>query len=325
VIDLGIGLGDAGTIALHAVIVVVSFLVLALVAGQTEHKLMAHMQGRLGPMYAGGFHGWAQLVADALKFMQKEEVVPAAVDTAVFRLAPAVAMIPYMIAMSVIPLSPTVVAANLDSGLFFVLAISAVGVLGTLMAGWASANKYALLGAMRSAAQLLAYELPVVLAAASVAMAAGSISLIGIATAWKPWWLLAQAPGMVAFFIGGMAEIQRPPFDMPVADSEIVVGPYTEYSGMRFALFLFAEYAGMVILAGMTAVLYFGGWQGPGPDVLGPFWTLAKVGALIMVIIWFRVSWPRMKEDQLQRLAWGILVPLALAQLGITSVLLLFR
>jgi len=325
VIDLGIGLGDAGVIALHAVIVVVSFLVLALVAGQTEHKLMAHMQGRLGPMYAGGFHGWAQLVADAVKFAQKEAVLPAAADAPVFQLAPAVAMIPYMLAMAAIPLSPTIVGADLDSGLLFVLAVSAVGVLGTLMAGWASANKYALLGAMRSAAQLLAYELPIVLAAASVAMAAGTLSLTGIARAWEPWWLVAQAPGLVAFFIGGLAEIQRPPFDMPVADSELVVGPYTEYSGMRFALFLFAEYAGMVVLGGMVVVLYLGGWQGPGPAALAPFWTLAKVGAMVMVIIWMRVSWPRMREDQLQRLAWGVLVPLALAQLGITSVLLLFR
>jgi len=325
VIDLGIGLGDAGVIALHAVIVVVSFLVLALVAGQTEHKLMAHMQGRLGPMYAGGFHGWAQLVADAVKFAQKEAVLPAAADAPVFQLAPAVAMIPYMLAMAAIPLSPTIVGADLDSGLLFVLAVSAVGVLGTLMAGWASANKYALLGAMRSAAQLLAYELPIVLAAASVAMAAGTLSLTGIARAWEPWWLVAQAPGLVAFFIGGLAEIQRPPFDMPVADSELVVGPYTEYSGMRFALFLFAEYAGMVVLGGMVVVLYLGGWQGPGPAALVPFWTLAKVGAMVMVIIWMRVSWPRMREDQLQRLAWGVLVPLALAQLGITSVLLLFR
>lgn len=320
-IDLGLSPGDAGAIVLRAVIVVVAFLVLALVAGQTEHKLMAHMQGRLGPMYAGGYHGWAQLVADAVKFMQKEAVVPAAADPPVFRMAPAVAMIPYMIAMAAIPLSPTIVAADLDSGLLLVLAVSAVGVLGTLMAGWSSANKYALLGSMRSAAQLLAYELPIVLAAASVAMAAGTLSLTGIVEAWQPWWLVAQLPGMVAFFIGGMAEIQRPPFDMPVADSEIVVGPYTEYTGMRFALFLFAEYAGMVLLAGLTVTLYLGGWHGFGPEAIAPVWTLLKVGVLVGVIIWFRVSWPRMREDQLQRLAWGGLVPLALAQLGITSVL----
>lgn len=322
-IDLGIGAGEAGTIVLHAVVVVVAFLVFALVAGQTEHKVMAHMQGRLGPMYAGGFHGWAQLVADAVKFMQKEEILPAAADRAVFRLAPAVSMIPYMVVMAVIPLSPSIVAADLDSGLLLALAVSAIGVLGTLMAGWSSANKYALLGAMRSAAQLLAYELPIVLAAASVAMAAGTLSLVGIAQAWHPWWLLAQAPGLLAFFIGGMAEIQRPPFDMPIADSEIVAGPYTEYSGMKFALFLFAEYAGMVVLAALTVVLFLGGWRGPGPSSLAPFWTLAKTGLIVIVIVWMRVSWPRMREDQLQRLAWGFLVPLSLAQLGVTSTILL--
>jgi len=319
VIDFGLSLGDAGTIALHAVIVMVAFLTLALVAGQTEHKVMAHMQGRLGPMYAGGYHGWAQLVADAVKFMQKEKVVPLAADRVVFSIAPGVAMIPYMVVMAVIPLSPTVVAADLDSALLLALAVSAVGVLGTLMGGWSSANKYALLGAMRAAAQLLAYELPIVLSAASVAMAAGTLSLIGIVQAWQPWWLLAQAPGLFVFFIGGLAEIQRPPFDMPIADSEIVVGPYTEYSGMRFALFLFAEYAGMVVLAAMTVVLFLGGWHGPGPASFAPIWTLAKVGVLVLVIIWVRVSWPRMREDQLQRLAWGVLVPLAMAQLAITA------
>ncbi|HEY6798741.1 MAG TPA: NADH-quinone oxidoreductase subunit NuoH [Kineosporiaceae bacterium] len=322
-IDLGLGIGDVGQIALRAVVVVLAFATLALVAGQTEHKVMAHMQGRLGPMYAGGFHGWAQLVADAVKFAQKEAVVPAAADRTVFGVAPAVAMIPYMVVMAVIPLSPSVVAADLDSGLLFALAASAVGVLGTLMAGWASANKYALLGAMRSAAQLLAYELPIVLAAASAAMLAGTLSLTGIARAWHPWWLLAEAPAAFVFFIGGMAEIQRPPFDMPIADSELVVGPYTEYSGMRFALFLFAEYAGMVVVAALTTVLFLGGWRGPGPSALGPLWSLAKIGVLVFLIIWLRVAWPRMREDQLQRLAWGLLVPVALAQLAITSAIVL--
>ena len=321
--DLGIGVDDTVQILVRVVLVLMSFLVLALVAGQTEHKVMAHMQGRLGPMYAGGFHGWAQLLADAVKFAQKEKVVPAAADRAVFGIAPAVAMIPYMVVMAVIPLSPTMVAANLDSGLLLVLAVSAVSVLGTLMAGWASANKYALLGAMRSAAQLLSYELPVVLAAASVAMAAGTLSLVGIVQQWHWWWLLAQAPAGFVFFIGGMAEIQRPPFDMPVADSEIVVGPYTEYSGMRFALFLFAEYAGMVVLSGLTTVLFLGGWRGWGPSSLAPLWTLGKTGCLVLLIIWLRVSWPRMRSDQLQRLAWGVLVPVSLAQLALTSAIVL--
>jgi NADH-quinone oxidoreductase subunit H len=305
--------------------VVIAFLTLPLLVGQTEHKVMAHMQGRLGPMYAGGFHGWAQLVADGVKFAQKEDVVPAAADRSVFRLAPAVALVPYLVALVAIPLSPSVVAADLDSGLLFVLAASAVGVLGTLMAGWSSGNKYALLGAMRSAAQLLAYEVPLVLSAASVAMAAGTLSLIGIAQEWEPWWLLWQGPAALVFMLAGLAELQRPPFDMPIADSELVAGPYTEYTGLRFALFLLAEYAGIVLLSALTAVLFLGGWRGPFDDVLGPVWTLVKTGLVALVVIWLRVSWPRVREDQLQRFAWLALVPVALAQLVLTSVVVVTR
>jgi NADH-quinone oxidoreductase subunit H len=320
-IDLGIDLSTAVTVVIHAVAVIAAFLVLPLLVGQTEHKVMAHMQGRLGPMYAGGFHGWAQLIADAAKFVQKEATVPAAADRTVFRLAPAVALIPYMIVIVAIPLTPTIVGADLDAGLLFVLAVSAVGVLGTLMAGWSSANKYALMGALRSAAQLLSYELPIVLGASSVAMAAGTLSLVGIGEAWKPLWLITQAPAGFVFVIGGLAEIQRSPFDIPIADTELVVGPYTEYGGLRFALFLLAEYAGVVVLAGLTSVLFLGGWHGPGPDALGALWSLAKIGLVAVVVIWMRVSWPRFREDQLQRLAWGLLVPIALAQLALTSVL----
>jgi NADH-quinone oxidoreductase subunit H len=318
--DWGIDAAMLLEVVIRAVAVVLAFLVLPLVVGQTEHKVMAHMQGRLGPMYAGGFHGWAQLVADGVKFVQKEEVVPAAADRSVFRIAPAVALVPYLVAMAAIPLSPTWVAADLDTGLLFVLAASAVGVLGNLMAGWASANKYALLGAMRSAAQLLAYELPVVLAACSVAMAAGTLSLTGIAQAWQPWWLIWQLPGAFVFVTAGLAELNRTPFDMPLADSELVVGPYTEYSGLRFALFLLAEYAGIVVLAGLTTVLYLGGWAGPGAGALGPLWALLKIGAVAVLVIWVRVAWPRLREDQLQRLAWAVLVPVSLAQLALTAV-----
>src|SRR5450631_4644294 len=267
---LGAPLNPVLDVVLRSVSVLVAFLVLPLAVGQTEHKVMAHTQGRLGPMYAGGFHGWAQLVADGVKFAQKEEIIPAAADRRVFRIAPAVALVPYLVAMSAIPLSPTWIAADLDTGLMFVLAVSAVGVLGTLMAGWASANKYALLGAMRSAAQLLSYELPIVLAASSVAMAAGTLSLVGIAQAWQPIWLATQAPAGFVFLVAGLAELHRSPFDMPVADSELVVGPYTEYSGLRFALFLLAEYAGIVVLAGLTTVLFLGGWRGPASGLLGP-------------------------------------------------------
>jgi NADH-quinone oxidoreductase subunit H len=303
---------------LRVVIVMVGFLVLPLLVGQLEHKSMAHMQARLGPMYAGGFHGWAQLVADAVKFVQKEEVVPAAADRGVYRLAPAVALLPYFIAMVAIPICPTLVGQPLDIGLFFVLAVMGVAVLGTLMGGWASANKFSLLGGVRQAAQLMAYELPFVLAAASVAMAAGTLSLVGIVEAWEPWWLLWQLPGAVVFFVAGLAEVSRSPFDMPIADSEIIFGPLTEYTGLRFALFLLAEYVGVVVLSLLTTVLFLGGWQGPVFD--SAVWTLLKASALAFVVIWLRVSYPRMREDQLQRIAWQVLIPLALLQLAVTGV-----
>ncbi len=307
-------------VVLRAVVTLAAFLVLPLLVGQTEHKVMAHMQGRLGPMYAGGFHGWAQLVADGVKFVQKEDIVPARADSWVFRLAPGVALVPYLVALCVIPLAPGVAAADVDAGALFVLAAVGVGVLGTLMAGWASANKYSLLGAMRSGAQLLSYELPLVLSVASVALAAGTLSLGGIVTEWQPWWLIWQLPGAVCFLVAALAELQRPPFDMPVADSEIVFGAYTEYTGLRFALFLLAEYAGIVVMSFLFAVLFLGGWQGPFPEVLGVVWTVLKAFLVAVVIIWLRVSWPRMREDQLQRLAWVWLVPLALVQLALTGV-----
>ncbi len=299
----------------------VAFLTLPLIVGQIEHKAMAHMQGRLGPMYAGAFHGWAQLVADGVKFVQKEEVVPARADKTVFRLAPAVGLLPYLMVFLLLPLGPDLVGLDLDLGLFVVLAIVGVGVVGMLMAAWASSNKYSLLGGLRGAAQLLGYELPFVLSAASVAMAAGTMSLTGIVEAWEPWWLLWQAPAMVIFFVAGLAEIRRPPFDMPIADSELVFGYLTEYTGLRFALFLLAEYAGIVVISALTTVLFLGGWRGPFADAeLGWAWTLIKVIAVSFVVIWVRVAYPRLREDQLQRLCWLGLVPLALAQLVLTAV-----
>ncbi|MFC6079715.1 complex I subunit 1/NuoH family protein [Sphaerisporangium aureirubrum] len=305
-------------IALRLAVIVVAFLTLPLIVGQAEHKAMAHMQSRLGPMYAGGFHGWAQLIADGVKFVQKEDVIPAAADRRVFSVAPAVALVPYLVVMIVIPVGPGLYGADLAAGLFFVLAVMGVGVLGSIMAGWSSANKYSVLGGIRSAAQLMSYELPLVLAASSVAMAAGTLSLPGIVEAWQWWWLPWQAIGGVVFFVAGLAELRRPPFDMPIADSEIIMGPMTEYTGIRFALFMLAEYAGIVVLSALTTVLFLGGWQ--GPLLPGPVWTLIKIFALAFVVIWVRVSFPRMRADQLQKLAWLGLVPAALLQLALTGV-----
>ena len=308
-------------LTIRVVAVMLAFLLLPLIVGQAEHKVMAHMQARLGPMYAGGFHGWAQLVADGVKFLQKEDITPREADRSVFRLAPIVALFPYLLVFLALPLGPGgLVAQTLDLGLFFVLAVLGVGVVAVLMSAWASANKYSLLGGLRGAAQLLGYELPLVLAAASVAMAAGTLSLVGIVEAWSPWWLLWQAPAAVVFFISGLAEIRRPPFDMPIAESELVFGYMTEYTGMRFAFFLLAEYVGIVVIAALTAVLFLGGWHGPFADQLGWLWTLAKTGAVTFVIMWLRMSNPRLREDQLQRLCWLVLVPVALAQLVLTAV-----
>jgi NADH-quinone oxidoreductase subunit H len=308
-------------LAIRVVAVVAGFLLLPLVVGQVEHKVMAHMQGRLGPMYAGAFHGWAQLIADGVKFVQKEDITPREADRGVFRLAPIVALFPYLLVLLAIPLGPGgLVAQTLDVGLFFVMAVLGIGVVAVLMSAWASANKYSLLGGLRGAAQLLAYELPLVLAAASVAMAAGTLSLPGIVAAWSPWWLLWQLPALVVFFVAGLAEIRRPPFDMPIADSELVFGYMTEYTGLRFAFFLLAEYVGIVVIAALTTVLFLGGWHGPFAEQLGWLWTLVKVFAVSFLIIWLRVTFPRLREDQLQRLCWLVLVPVALAQLVLTAV-----
>jgi NADH-quinone oxidoreductase subunit H len=273
-------------------------------------------------MYAGGFHGWAQLVADGVKFAQKEDIVPAGADRRVYRLAPAVALLPYLVVLTAIPLGPDgLVGESPDAGVLFVLAVMGVGVLGPLMAGWASANKYALLGALRTAAQLMAYELPLLLAAASAAMAAGTLSLPGILDAFAWWWVPWQLTGALVFFTAGLAELQRPPFDAPIAPEEIIFGAYTEYSGLRFALFLLAEYAGIVVVSALTAVLFLGGWHGPWSGTLGWLWMLLKTGALAFAVIWARVAWPRLRADQIQRFAWTVLVPLALAQLALTGVI----
>ncbi|MDQ2850447.1 complex I subunit 1 family protein [Dermatophilaceae bacterium Sec6.4] len=313
-----------GEVVLRSLCVLVAFLVLPLLIGQTEHKMMAHMQGRLGPMYAGGFHGWAQLVADGVKFTQKEDIVPLAADKTVFKLAPALGIVSYLLVLAVIPFGPNLVGAGIAGSLLWVLAVSAVGTVGTLMAGWSSGNKYALIGGLRAAAQLVSYEVPLILASASFAMAAGSFSLLSIAHAWTPWWLLWQLPGALVFLVAATAELQRPPFDMPVADSEVVMGAWTEYTGLRFALFLLAEYAGIVVMSLVLAVLYLGGWTGPFDAQIGWLWTLLKGFFFAAIILWMRMSWPRLREDQLQRVAWLGLVPLALAQLVLTAVGVVF-
>ena len=312
-------------LVLKAAVVIGFFLVAPMMVGYAEHKGLAHMQSRLGPMEAGKFHGWAQLVADGVKFIQKEDIIPAAADRWAFTLAPGVAMIPYILVFIVIPFGPTAYVENLDVGIFFVMAMSSVSVIGVLMAGWASANKFSLIGAMRAAAQLIAYELPLILAAAAVVMQAGTLSMVGIVEAQDSLWNVVrpwQLVGFVIFMVASVAELTRPPFDMPVADSEIIFGAYTEYTGLKFAFFLLAEYGGIVALAAVASVLYLGGYQAlPGMDAIPPpLWMAGKIGALSFLFIWLRATYPRLREDQLQRLSWVTLIPISLGLILFTSV-----
>jgi NADH-quinone oxidoreductase subunit H len=308
---------------IKVVLVMGFFLVAPLGIGYAEHKILAHMQHRLGPMEAGRFHGWAQLIADGVKFVQKEDVIPRAADRWVFSLAPAVVLVPTILVIVVIPFGPDLWAENLDVGIFFVMAISAVSVIGVLMAGWASANKFSHIGAVRAAAQLIAYELPLILTAVAVAMLAGTLSLVGIVEAQRDYWfVLIQPIGLLIFVVASLAELVRTPFDMPIADSEIIFGAYTEYTGLKFAFFLLAEYGGIVVLSAIASVLFLGGYL--APPALGfipaPLWMAAKIGALSFLIIWLRATYPRLREDQLQRFSWIVLIPLSLVNILLTAV-----
>ena len=302
--------------------VLIFFLTAPLVIGYVEHKVLAHMQARLGPMEAGRFHGWAQLIADGVKFIQKEDITPTAADKWVFVMAPILVVMPVILIFVVIPFGPGGWwAENMDLGLFFALAISAIGVIGMLMAGWASANKFSLIGAIRGAAQLIAYELPLVLAGAAVAMQAGTLSLVGIVEAQNHYWFVfPQIVGFFIFVIASLAELSRPPFDMPIADSEIIFGHMTEYTGIKFGLFLLSEYAGVVALSALATVLYLGGWKSVLiPGIPTPLWTLAKIGAISFIVIWLRATYPRLRENQLQKMAWKYLIPMALANILLTG------
>jgi NADH-quinone oxidoreductase subunit H len=307
------------------VILVMGFVLVApLGVIYAELKVMAHMQHRLGPMYAGRFHGIGQPIADGIKLIQKEDVVPSAADSWIFTLAPAVVLVPYIALFIVVPFSNSIFAENFDLGIFYVLAITAVSVIGFLMAGWASANKFSLIGALRGAAQLIAYELPMILAAVAVVMQAGTLSLVGITEAQQHhWYVFTQPVGLVIFVVAILAELNRTPFDMPLADSEIIFGAYTEYTGMKFGMLMLAEYAGIIAFSAIATVLFLGGYKALPflsfiPD---PFWMMAKIGALAFLIIWLRVTYPRLREDQLQRFAWVVLIPLALLDVLVTAVL----
>jgi NADH-quinone oxidoreductase subunit H len=321
-------------LAIKLVVILSVVPVLALAGGYAMHKELAHLQHRLGPMYPGGFHGWAQTLADGIKFVLKEDIIPKAADRPVFSIAPAIIFVPVLMLYLVIPVDRSLIVEDLDVGIFYLLAISSIGTIGTLVAGWASANKYALIGALRAAAQLIAYELPIVLTAAVIAMLAGTLSVVGIVEA-QDWPFIVWPPGIglvafVIFLTGAMAEMTLPPFDMPIAESEIITGPFTEYTGMRFIFgVFFAEMSHIVVFGALAATLFLGGyrpivpWE-PLEVIPGILWFFAKTVLMIFLIFWIRFTFPRLREDQLQKFAWKFLIPGSLVLILATGAWILY-
>lgn len=301
-------------------------------------KLVSFMQSRLGPMETGPY-GSLQLLAEVGKFLQKEDIFPRKADRFVFAAAPFVILMSTFLLMVVVPGGPDAWFIDSDLGIYLAMAVSSVSVIGILMAGWGSANKYSLMGGLRATGQLIAYELPLILAVVGVVIQAGTMNMQGIVLSqadgsifgWSGMgnpFLLTQFVGFFVFMIAMQAELTQSPFDMPVAESELVTGYMTEYSGMRFLMFFIGEFATAGVFSAIAAVLFLGGWYVPGIDsasnalnVIGPLVMLGKVVFLSFLVFWFRFTFPRFREDQLQRLAWKFLIPVALLNIVATGIL----
>ncbi len=304
------------------VLVSVAYLTLA------ERKVMAAMQARKGPNVVGPF-GLLQPFADALKMLMKETIVPTGANRILFMVAPLLTMTLAMIAWAVIPVNDGWAIANINVGILYLFAISSLGVYGIVIAGWASNSKYAFLGAMRSAAQMVSYEVSMGFVIVTVLLCAGSLNLTDIVHAQEHvWFFIPLFPMFIVFFISTLAETNRAPFDLPEGESEIVGGFHVEYGAMTFGLFFLGEYANMILMSAMTSILFLGGWLSPIPFapftwVPGPIWFFAKICLVLFMFVWVRATFPRFRYDQLMRLGWKVFLPMSLGWLILTAGVLL--
>jgi NADH-quinone oxidoreductase subunit H len=301
---------------LGIVAIVVPLLLCVAYLTYAERKVIGYMQIRLGPNRVGP-KGWLQPIADALKLLFKEIVIPAGADRFLFLLAPVLAIGPALAAWAVVPFSPELVLADIDASLLYVMAITSMGVYGVILAGWASNSKYAFLGAMRSAAQIVSYEIAMGFALVGVLMAAQSLNLGDIVKAQEGgilhWYWLPLAPLFLVYLIAGVAETNRAPFDVAEGESEIVAGFHVEYSGMAFAVFFLAEYANMILISTLTSIMFLGGWLSPLPGLADGFhWLVLKVAFILFLFLWFRATFPRYRYDQIMRLGWKVFIPVTL-------------
>lgn len=288
-----------------------------------ERKVIGHMQARLGPMRVG-WHGLLQPIADGIKLFFKEDIIPSSADKPIFFIAPVIGVIAALASFAVIPFWDGFIIADINIGILFILALSSVGAYSVILAGWASNSKYSFLGGLRSSAQVISYEIAMGLSIVGVIMQSGSTRLSDIVNAQADGpFIFTQFIGFFVFFMSALAETNRTPFDMPEAETELVAGYATEYSGMRFGLFFMAEYAGMFVMSSLAAICFFGGWRGPQfwifAHVPGVVWFLLKVYAFIFFYFWIRATVPRYRYDQLMNLGWKLFIPLALANIVITA------
>ncbi len=311
-------LADLAMIAVQIGAIFAVIMASAIVLVYAERKVSAFMQMRIGPNRVGPW-GILQTTADMLKLLSKEDIVPRAAERRVWALAPVLLFVPAVAAYAVLPLDAGLVFADLNIGIFYFVAISSQATLPFLMAGWASNNKYALLGGMRTVAQMISYEIPLVFSLLGVVMLTGSMKMSDIVGAQRDFWfILIQPAAFLVYVIAATAETNRTPFDLVEAESEIIAGPFTEYSGMRWSLFFLAEYANLVAVSAIAATVFLGGWQGPW--LPGWLWFTAKVVMMIYVFMWFRWTFPRIRVDQLMSFGWKGLLPLALVNVVVTGI-----